>query len=180
MTRRIKVTLLMALTVDGMIARGPQHFTDWTEREDKLFFKELSQKAGAVIMGSKTFDTIGKPLPRRKNIVLTRRDRRSDNQNLIFTADPPHAILNALENEGFDQVILAGGATINTLFAKDDLVDEIIITVSSQVFGTGISLFSAPVHMNLRLDDMQRLGQNSVLLTYRVNRSMTVKAYVEN
>lgn len=173
MMKRIKVTLLMALTVDGMIARGPQHYTDWTEREDKLFFKALSQKAGAVIMGSKTFDTIGKPLPQRKNIVLTRRDRQSDQQNLIFTADPPREILKALAQEGFDQVIVAGGATINTLFAAEDLVDEIIITVTSQVFGAGISLFNAPIHMNLLLDDFQRLGQNSVVLTYRVNRSIS-------
>ncbi len=173
MTRKIKVTLLMALTVDGMIARGPHHFTDWTEKEDKLFFKALSQKAGALIMGSKTFDTIGKPLPHRKNIVLTRSDRRSANQNLIFTAEPPREILKALEQEGFDQVILAGGAGINTLFAAEDLIDEIIITVSAQVFGTGISLFSAPVRMDLVLQDIQRLGQNSVVLTYRVNHPTT-------
>ena len=123
MTKKIKVSLLMALTVDGMSARGPRHFTDWTEKEDKLFFKALSQKAGAVIMGSKTFDTIGKPLPNRKNIVLTRRDRRSDSQNLVFTADPPREILIALEKEGYEQVIVAGGATINTLFATQDLID---------------------------------------------------------
>jgi len=168
---KIKVTLLMALTVDGMIARGPEHYTDWTETEDKHLFKTLSQNAGVVIMGSKTYDTIGKPLPHRKNIVLTRRDRISDKPNLVFTAEPLPDIMKTLVQEGFSQVIVAGGATINTLFAQEDLVDEIIITVSPRIFGTGITLFNKPVPMKLILEDTRRLGQNSVVLTYRVDRS---------
>ena len=171
MSSIIKVSLLMALTVDGMIAREPEHYTDWTEREDKILFKNLSQEAGAVIMGSKTYDTIGKPLPNRKNIILTRRDRHSDHQDLHFTNDPPDKILRDLEAEGFSQVILAGGSTINTLFAQEDLIDELIITISPQVFGTGISLINVPVNINLILSDLKRLGQNSVVLTYKVDRS---------
>ena len=173
MPRKIKVTLLMALTVDGMIAREPEHYTDWTEREDKLLFKKLSQKAGAVIMGSKTYDTIGKPLPKRKNIILTRQNRVSDHQDLRFTSDPPEKILRDLETQGFKEVILAGGATINTLFAQADLIDELIITISPQLFGSGISLVRTKVNMNLTLLDLKRLGQNSVVLTYGVIRAGT-------
>ena len=63
------VTLLMALTLDGKIAKDPDHYPDWTGKEDKKLFAEISKKAGVVIMGSKTFDTFGKPLPNRKNVI---------------------------------------------------------------------------------------------------------------
>ena len=74
----MKVILIMAMTVDGKIGKSHDHFPDWTGTEDKRLFAKISRQAGVVIMGSKTFDTIGKPLPQRKNVILTRnRARRS-------------------------------------------------------------------------------------------------------
>jgi len=68
----MKVTLLMALTADGLIGKDDAHLTDWTATEDKKLFKSFTQKAGVVIMGSKTFETLDRPLPGRKVIILTR------------------------------------------------------------------------------------------------------------
>jgi dihydrofolate reductase len=36
----MKVTLVMALTVDGKIGKSPEHFPDWTGKEDKRIFRE--------------------------------------------------------------------------------------------------------------------------------------------
>ena len=84
----LKVILLMALTVDGKIAKTSDHYPDWTGRGDKRLFAEISRRAGLVIMGSKTYDTIGKPLPGRQNIVMTRnKTRRSEYDNLLFSDD---------------------------------------------------------------------------------------------
>ncbi|MEZ4526686.1 MAG: dihydrofolate reductase family protein [Desulfobacterales bacterium] len=163
----MKVTVLMAITLDGKIGRSPDHFPDWTGKEDKKLFKELSLKAGAVIMGSKTYDTIGMPLPNRKNIILTRdRNRKSDRENLVFTSDPPRVILENLEKEGFSQVILAGGALVNSLFAEEKLIDEIIVTISPKIFGYGLSLFTQEIAMELELKEVQRLGKELACLTY--------------
>ena len=77
---------MMAITADGMIARDHSHFPDWTCPADKKMFKELTQKAGVVIFGSRTFETIGKPLGGRLNIVLTRHPERYDPaENLMFS-----------------------------------------------------------------------------------------------
>lgn len=62
----MKVTLLMAMTLDGKIGKSHDHFPDWTGKADKTLFVRLTKKAGVIIMGSKTFDTIGRPLPNRK------------------------------------------------------------------------------------------------------------------
>ncbi|MDJ0915720.1 MAG: dihydrofolate reductase family protein, partial [Desulfobacterales bacterium] len=155
----MKVTLIMALTLDGKIGKSPDHFPDWTGKQDKKLFAELSKRAGVVMMGSKTFDTIGKPLPGRKNVILTRRqNRKSAWDNLVYTSQDPGNILKELENEGYSEAILAGGALINSLFAREHLIDEIIVTISPKIFGTGLSLFAEAINMELELLELQKLG----------------------
>jgi dihydrofolate reductase len=165
----MKVILVMAMTLDGKIGLSPDHFPDWTGKEDKRLFADLSRGAGAVIMGAKTFDTIGHPLPGRKNIVLTRdSSRKSAWENLIFTEESPVAILKNLEKEGFSEVILAGGALVNSLFAEAGRINEIIVTISPKIFGHGLSLFTPEISMNLELKDVERLGKELVCLRYLV------------
>ncbi len=165
----MKVILLMAMTLDGKIAKNDRHFPDWTGSDDKKFFVQLTKKAGVVIMGSKTFDTIGVPLPERKNIVLTRnRSRQSGRGDLVFTDKPPATILGDLEKDGYSEAVLAGGSIVNSLFARANLIDEIIITIAPRVFGTGISLFADVADMQLELLEIRTLDANHVLLRYRV------------
>ena len=165
----MKVIVLMALTLDGKIGRSPDHFPDWTGKEDKKLFAEITRKAGVVIMGSKTFDTIGTPLPDRKNIILTRdKNRKSEWENLVYTDKKPREILDDLAQNGFSSVIVAGGALVNSLFAEENLIDEIIVTISPKIFGYGISLFTEEISMNLELKEMKRLAPNLVCLKYKV------------
>lgn len=165
----MEVTVLMAMTLDGKIAKSADHFPDWTAPEDKTFFAERTRKAGVVIMGSRTFDTLKKPLPGRLNVVMTRDPRRTSAwTNLVFTLDPPRNLLKWLESLGYREVILAGGALVNSLFAAEDLIDRIIVTVSPKIFGTGVSLFSPEISMDLRLEDVQRMGRDLVVLSYKV------------
>ncbi|MGD8674867.1 MAG: dihydrofolate reductase family protein [Desulfobacterales bacterium] len=167
----MKVILLMALTVDGLIARGSDHFPDWTGREDKRMFKEMTIKAGVLIMGSKTYDTIGKPLPGRKNVVMSRNKRRiSQQENLVFTDKHPRELLADLRQEGFEVAILAGGSQINTIFAREDLIDEIHLTYVPQIFGAGLTLFSESISMQLELIDVKQLGTGQIFTKYRVIR----------
>jgi len=165
----MKVTLLMALTADGKIGKDDAHLTDWTEHEDKKIFKEFTQKAGVVIMGSKTFDTLDRPLPGRKVVILTRKKGRvSQWDNVTFTRLPPDELLRSLEREGFDHAVVSGGATINSLFAKHGLIDDIILTYSPVIFGAGVSLFSEEISIDLILKEVCRVGKGLVYVHYKV------------
>ena len=166
----MKVILLMALTLDGKIGKDSDHFPDWTGKEDKRLFVEVTKRAGCLIMGSKTFNTIGKPLPDRRNIIMTRKQRHSQWENLEFTSQSPKHILQQLENEGFSEVVLAGGAQINTLFAQENLIDEVIVTISPLVFGEGISLFGPEVSMELELLDVEQKGDRLIVAHYAVKK----------
>ena len=165
----IRTILLMAQTLDGKIARHSDHFPDWTGKADKRLFVEITKAAGALIMGSKTYDTIGRPLPGRKNIVMTRDPRRISNwDNLIFTDLAPQALLNELEAQGYRQVVIAGGARINSIFMRAGLVDEIMVTITPMVFGTGISLFEDGIEANLALKELRQIDEARVCLHYQV------------
>lgn len=166
----MKVILLMAITLDGKIAQSSDHFPDWTGKADKKYFMERTKQAGCLIMGRTTYDTIGRPLPGRKNVIMTRSPRGSahDTSVLEFTSQPPAILLQQLEKEGFKEVILAGGAQINTLFAKAGLIDEIILTISPLVFGSGLSLFNEAVELSLELEELTTLDENLVLVRYQV------------
>ena len=67
--KTMKVILLMAITLDGRTGKDEMHFVDWTEQEDKKIFVQITRRTGVIIMGSRTFDTIGGPLPKRKNVI---------------------------------------------------------------------------------------------------------------
>ena len=165
----MKVTLVMAMTLDGKIGKSPNHFPDWTGKEDKKLFVKLTKEAGVVIMGSKTFDTIGFALPDRKNVIMTRdKNRKSEWDNLTYTDKSPKEIVEDLEKEGYDNAILAGGAMVNSLFAEANLIDEMVITISPKIFGYGISLFTEEISMELKLKEVKRFAQNLVYLKYTV------------
>ncbi len=163
------VILLMATTLDGMIARKSDHLVDWTGKGDKQYFVELTRSTGAMIMGSNTYDTIGAPLPGRLNIVMTRnKDRVSNKENLIYTAQSPTQILKDLERKQYEQVALIGGATINSLFAKENLITEVHLTLVPKLFGQGLSMFTHELDLNLVLKEYRELEKGHLLMIYRV------------
>ena len=165
----MKLTMMMAVTADGMIARNHAHFPDWTCRSDKIMFKTLTQKAGAVIFGSRTYEIIGKPLAGRLNVILTRHpERYKSADNLVFSSDSPERLLKNLAQKGYDEVVLAGGSIINSLFVKSRLINEIVLTIAPKIFGQGVPLFSESCDLNLELLEVQNLETNYLVLRYRV------------
>ncbi|MCG8615989.1 MAG: dihydrofolate reductase family protein [Desulfobacterales bacterium] len=165
----MEVILLMATTLDGMIARDSSQFVDWSGKADKQYFVKITRDAGAMIMGSKTYDTIGRPLPGRLNIVMTRdKSRKSDADNLIFTDQPPADILKDLEAKGYDKVALIGGAIVNSMFAKENLITDVHLTLVPKIFGQGLSLFTDTLDMELELTEYRELDKGHLLMIYRV------------
>ena len=164
------VILLIATTLDGMMARDSDQLVDWTGKADKKYFVQVTRSAGAMVMGSKTYDTIKRPLPGRLNIVMTRNKTRiSQDKNLIFTDQSPSEILKDLQDRGYECVALIGGAVINSLFAREGLITEAHITIVPKLFGKGLSLFDHEIDMDLELKDFREIDKGHLLLIYRVN-----------
>lgn len=167
----MKVICLMAVTADGMIARDSSHTIDWTGKADKQYFVKVTRDCGVMIMGSKTYDMIGRPLPGRKNIVMTRdKSRKSEDAGLVFTDQPPKAIIGELKVQGFEAAALIGGSVVNSLYLEEQLIDEIHVTVVPRLFGKGIPLFHHSVDAQLQLLDTKILEDGHILLKYQVRK----------
>ena len=63
--------IVLIAAVDKNLAIGKDGKIPWEIKEDLKFFRENTENT-AIIMGRATYDSIGRPLPKRKNIVMTR------------------------------------------------------------------------------------------------------------
>jgi len=159
---------MMAMTLDGKIAKNSDHFPDWTSREDKKYFAKVSREAGVVIMGDKTFFTFPSPLRERLNVVFTLDENPKEIENVKWVKGEPENVLKELEEMGYSLAILGGGSFINGMFLKHKLIDEIHITVEPKIFGDGLGLFKGDFDVNLRLIDCEKINEDSMVLKYKV------------
>ncbi|PIP28637.1 MAG: dihydrofolate reductase [Candidatus Moranbacteria bacterium CG23_combo_of_CG06-09_8_20_14_all_35_22] len=164
----MKVIMMMAMTLDGKIAKNSDHFPDWTSREDKKYFAKVSREAGVVIMGDKTFFTFPSPLRERLNVVFTLDENPKEIENVKWVKGEPENVLKELEEMGYSLAILGGGSFINGMFLKHKLIDEIHITVEPKIFGDGLGLFKGDFDVNLRLIDCEKINEDSMVLKYKV------------
>lgn len=164
----MKTFIIVAMTADGFIAKGHDHVTTWTSKADKNFFKEKTKEAGVIVMGSKTFETIGRALPGRRNIVLSRTKKFDDIDGIETSAESPGELVARLEREGVRELAVCGGAGIYTSFIKQGLIDTLYITVEPILFGQGLSLFNESLGAKLELRETRSLGDGAVLLEYTV------------
>lgn len=162
----IRTFIVAAMTADGFIARDNSvPSTAWTSKVDKKRFSELSKRAGVVIMGSVTYETIGKPLPGRLNIVYVLGDKKYE--GVETTSKPPAELIADLEKRGFKEVAICGGSTIYTMFMKSGLVNTLYLTMEPVIFGSGTRLFKEPIDAKLELVSSEKV-ENSTLLEYKV------------
>jgi len=166
----MNILLLAAISVDGRIAKSADQLADWTSKEDKRFFVSKTKEAGALIMGRKTYDTIGRPLPNRLNLIMTRDADTSKNIDgeLEYTSKSPREILDELKERGYESVVIGGGTSIYSLFLREGLVTDLYLTVESLLFGSGVALIDDVPQTNLDLQSVEKIGDQSVLIHYKI------------
>lgn len=115
----MKLFVIAAMSKNRVI--GKDNKLPWDLPEDLKRFKELTLNK-TVIMGRKTFDSIGKPLPNRDNIVLSRSNINIDGVQVAASIE------KALEFANPDKdVFIIGGQNIYE--QTMELVDYIYLTV---------------------------------------------------
>jgi dihydrofolate reductase len=119
----LRLTALVAMTADRVIGRDGK--LPWHLPEDLAFFKR-STTGYPIVMGRKTYESIGRPLPKRRNIVLTR--------DLAWTVPGveiihhPSDIHHLPGIEG--RVFIIGGAEIYAAFLSS--LDDLLVSHVSE------------------------------------------------
>ncbi len=117
------ISIIVAVDKNGLIGKG--NSLPWSFSEDLKYFKEKTM-GKFVIMGEKTYDSIGKPLPGRKIIVLSK--NKDLNIEGVSVASSIEDALSSAEGE----IMIAGGASVYEQFLG--LAKRIYLTVIKKEF----------------------------------------------
>ena len=116
----MKITLVAAIAKNNII--GINNSLPWDIPEDLKRFKAITS-GHPILMGRKTFESIGRPLPNRKNIVLTGdEDYFFEGIDVTNNFDEAKELIKNLNEE----VFIIGGSSIYKLFESS--ADELAIT----------------------------------------------------
>ncbi|EIA19843.1 dihydrofolate reductase [Listeria fleischmannii] len=118
------ISFIWAQDKEGNI--GKNNSMPWHLPEDLKFFKE--QTSGhTIVMGRKTYESLGKALPNRRNLVLSR-----DTTLSLPDAEVVHDKDEIIQMAKKESLFICGGAEIYRLFL--DVVDRLIVTKIEATF----------------------------------------------
>jgi dihydrofolate reductase len=104
----MNLSLIIAVAKNNVI--GKDNTLIWRLSEDLKNFKKLTS-GHSIIMGRKTYDSIGRPLPNRHNIIVTRNKRlKVEGCHVVYSLEKAFEL--AAELEGSDEIFVIGGANI--------------------------------------------------------------------
>jgi dihydrofolate reductase len=150
------MVIIAAVGRNGVI--GVENRLPWRIREDMARFKELTM-GNAIVMGRSTFESIGRPLPGRTNIVLTRRDDWSHDG--VRVAGSLEEALGIADDQG-QEVFVAGGAEVYTEALK--IADRMELT-EVEAEPEGDTLFP-PVDWSFWKETQRELHDGFAFVTY--------------
>lgn len=115
----MKLSIIVAMDSNQLI--GKNNALPWHLPADLVYFKKTTM-GKTVLMGRKTYDSIGKPLPNRRNIVISRNTKfQAQGCEVVGSIDEALALA---KND--TQVMVMGGASFYQQMLA--LVDRLYIT----------------------------------------------------
>lgn len=120
----MKISIVVAIAANNAIGKDNQLL--WRLPNDLKHFKQITS-GHTIIMGRKTYDSVGKPLPNRRNIVITRQNINIEGCEVVNSLD---AALALCADE--PEVFIVGGAEIYKQAMQAP--DRIYLTIVHQNF----------------------------------------------
>ncbi|WP_324038455.1 type 3 dihydrofolate reductase [Aeromonas caviae] len=100
----MKISMIAALAKDQVI--GKNNLMPWHMPADLAHFKRITL-GKPVLMGRKTFESIGRPLPDRRNLVISRNsDYQADGVEMVSSVE---AALALLQRDNVEELMVIGG-----------------------------------------------------------------------
>ena len=173
----MRLTLIVAQSLDGFITRHDTPGSDFASAEDRTFFRAALRDFDCCVMGGETYRTARETIrtglmPQRLRLVLTRTPAAFANDSvpgkIEFTDKTPNQLVTELRQQGLHHCAILGGAQIHSLFLEAGLVDELWLTIEPLLFGNGTPLLARRTSVQLTLLSSENLAPSTLLLKYRV------------
>lgn len=119
----MELIIIVAVAQNGVI--GKEGGIPWHSKEELKHFKETTM-GSPIIMGRKTFESIGKPLKGRKNIIITRNKNYNINRQDVSVYGNLQDAVNWCKTNENEKAFIIGGAQIYQEALT--LTDTVLIT----------------------------------------------------
>ncbi|MFH1089446.1 MAG: dihydrofolate reductase [Candidatus Uhrbacteria bacterium] len=172
----MKTTLFMAASLNGMIAtkNGDENFLSDANWQS---FSELVKESGCFIVGRKTYEAVQKwtefnfdKLEAKLKIVVSSDQNLKLSSSFLLAGSPKEALEKAVAMN-FENIILAGGSTLNSAFMKENLIDEVILNFEPTIIGNGVPLFAeSDFEKRLTLVETVKISDGILQVRYLVER----------
>lgn len=144
-----KVIVYIAASLDGYIAKPGDDlaFLDRVQKEGEDYgYANFMASVDAVIQGRKTYEWVLKHVPDfvhadKESYIITRTPRPAIDKISFYTGDLKELVLKLKQQPG-KNIFVDGGAEIVNALLKEQLVDELIVSLIPVLLGDGTKLFN--------------------------------------
>ena len=174
MNNNRKVVLYIAMSLDGYIAKPNDDlsFLNIVEKEGEDYgYSAFISTVDTVILGRKTYDWVTAqvdfPHADKESYVITRTPKPSMGRTLFYTGNLKD-LINDLKNKEGKNIFCDGGAVLVNELLKEQLIDELIISVIPILVGEGKKLFvEGNPEQKLQLSSVKNYDTGLVQLHYK-------------
>lgn len=179
-TQNAKITIHMVASLDGFIAKKDgtvswMHSTDHYEAGAILSEADIAAYLAGIhcyVMGAKTYELalkLGWPYGDTPVVVLTHRPLRTDRATVEFYSGDLTVLVEQQLKARYQNIWLVGGAMLTKAFLRQQLADEIIISILPILLGEGTLFFDhIGREQRLHLKDTKAFQDGMVELSYEI------------
>jgi dihydrofolate reductase len=179
----MKVRLVFVQTLNGKITKGDDpEVKHWSSEGDQKYYSDIWRMSELVVLGSNTYnDNIITPYEGRLVVVMTRNPDNYKHKEIPgqieFTSKNPSELISYFSGLGYELMTVVGGPQVATSFFKENLIDELWLTIEPKLFGKGYNLIvDEPLEIELRLLQYEKINEQGTLITrYAVNKHKVLK-----
>lgn len=175
-----KLSIFIATSVDGYIAKPNDDlsFLKLVEKEGEDYgYTQFTETIDTLIIGRKTYDYVVKEIGSshydngdREVYIITRSPRPKVGRTTFYTGNPGDLVRQLKSEEG-KNIYCDGGAEVIHELLKQDLIDEMIISIVPVILGNGTRLFKdGRPEMSLELVQTKKFDTGLTQLHYRRKR----------
>ena len=172
----------MVSSLDGYVAKKDGSIS-WMQSADtydkgKTLTEEditsFLNKIDCYLMGSKTYEhalTLGWPYGDVSVTVLTKRNLQTERDNVTFYSGDLNALVNKRLRPTHKNIWMVGGPMVTREFLRQQLADEIVITIMPILLGEGTPFFEQlRLEQRLHLKDVTPYNDGMVEMCYEIQK----------
>lgn len=159
----------VATSIDGKIARSSKSGIDWTSKEDSDFYQNSIKGMDLLVVGHNTYKLAGRRNWKRAVVLTSKANLQKANDQITFLNPNKSDLKKYIESKNYKKIAIIGGGEVYDFCLKNQMLDELYVTIEPLVFTSGVTMFSGKIFNKhqFRLKSIKKLNRRgSLLLKY--------------